>query len=69
MVHEPRRIRTLRGARAFLALHAKCEKDYPCCYDHVGCSIYRGGPCLDETLANFEERLAEEDDESVHSRS
>ena len=49
------RIVSLEGAKVFIAMHENADRLYPCCYGHLECSTYRGGPCFDETLGNFPE--------------
>jgi hypothetical protein len=46
-------ITDIECARAFL--EKRRETECTCCYGHLGCSSYPGGPCVDETLGTFPE--------------
>jgi hypothetical protein len=47
-------IRTRGGAEYFLKRHREAEQLHSCYLGHVQCSTHLHGPCLDETLANFD---------------
>ena len=62
------RVTTLEGARKFLEKFENREHDHPCCHGHFSCSTHNSGPCLDETLADWEDALEAADADDCAAR-
>lgn len=61
----PTVVRTLSGAHEFMntfdLIAQEGEEEFTCVHGHRACSVLEGGPCMDETLANFPEARSTED--------